>query len=135
MISRGFSADSLEPSSDDTLKASSQSEEDSAVNNENSEDSPAIKEEQPSTIPVLPEVSKAMGASYLLSPYPVKMGNIVINRPEPLEGNSPLSPIWHLQRQLSSDAGSSSPESPYILSNLGRHTPVQHLKAPEPPNT
>ena len=133
VICHAFSADSLEPSSDDTLRASSQSGEDPAFDKENTENTPPSKQEQPSTIPVLPEVSKTTGVTYLVPPPPVKVGNIVINTPGPLEGNSPLSPIWFLQRQLSSDAGSSSPES-YILSNLGRHTPVQHLRAPEPPN-
>lgn len=134
VLSHAFSADSLEPSSDDTLKASGQSGGDPVIDKELTEDSPPLKQTQPSAIPVLPEVPKEMCATGLLSAPPVKVGNIVINTPGPLEGNSPLSPIWYIQRQLSSDASSSSPES-YILSNLGRHTPVQHLRAPEPPNT
>ena len=134
VISQAFSADSLEPSSDDTLKASGQSGGDPAIDIELTEDSRPLKQTQPSAIPVLPEVPKEVCATCLLSAPPVKVGNIVINTPGPLEGNSPLSPIWYFQRQLSSDASSSSPET-YILSNLGRHTPVQHLRAPEPPNT
>lgn len=134
VIGQGFSADSLEPSSDDTLRGgSSQSGENPAGNKESTKDPPP--QEHISTIPVLPEVSKATGVIYLSPPPPVKVGNIVINTAGPQEGNSPLSPIWYLQRQYSSDAASSSssPDS-FILSNLGRHTPVQRLRAPEPPN-
>ena len=134
VIGQGFSTDSLEPSSDDTLRAASNnSGEYPVINKEDAQDLPL--QEQSSTIPVLPEVSKAVGVTYLAPPPPVKVGNIVINTAGPLEGNSPLSPIWYLQRQSSSDAGSSSSPDSFIHSNLGRHTPVQRLRAPEPPNT
>jgi hypothetical protein len=130
VISCGFSSDSLESS---VVKAHSlealPKEEDPVISH------PSLNIPPPdnkSSVPTLPEVAKATSIIAIPPPTPIKIGNIVINYPAIREGDSPLSPIWYLQQQQSTDSDSGSPD--YITSNLGRRTPIPKLRAPESPS-
>lgn len=67
--------------------------------------------------------------------HPPHPHNVVFNRAF-REGSQTLSPIWQLGRQLPNDEiedSSSSGNSDYITSYIGRQTPQPHLHPPQSP--
>lgn len=73
-----------------------------------------------------------VASNHLNPPHP---HNVVVNRAF-REGSQTLSPIWHLGRQLPNDEieeSSSSGNSDYITSYIGRQTPQPHLHPPQSP--
>lgn len=67
--------------------------------------------------------------------HPPRPHNVVFNRAF-REGSQTLSPIWQLGRQLPNDEiedSSSSGNSDYIMSYIGRQTPQPRLHPPQSP--